>query len=30
MTTAEPLHLKLRPNKLDDFKGEANQGIVVS
>ncbi|MEN6291136.1 MAG: AAA family ATPase, partial [Methanobacterium sp.] len=27
---AEPLHLKLRPNKLDDFKGEANQSIVLS
>ena len=27
---AEPLHLKLRPNTLDDFKGEANQSVVLS
>lgn len=27
---AEPLHLKLRPNKLDDFKGSSNEGIVES
>lgn len=28
--TAEPLHLKYRPNKLIDFKGSVNAGIVES
>jgi DNA polymerase-3 subunit gamma/tau len=27
---AAPLHIKYRPNKLDDFKGENNQSIVSS